>query len=105
MKTPIKATLQKYGLTEELWIEILQNQGGVCPICLKLPSKERFVVDHQHIRGYKEKSPEEKRKFIRGILCWFCNRYYVTRGITIEKAENVVLYLEDYESRRFWHTK
>ena len=100
MKTPTKVTLDKYGLTEDLWIEMLQEQGGVCYICQKMPSKKRFVIDHQHVPNYKKLSPEKKRAYIRAILCWWCNKSYMGKGITLEKAQNMITLLKEYEERK-----
>ncbi len=97
---PTKATLRKYGLSEEDWRRILDEQGGVCPICEKVPSTGRFVIDHFHARGFKKMSPEEKRACVRGLTCWFDNHSFLGRGITVAKARNVVAYLERFEARR-----
>ena len=100
IKEPRPATLKKYGLELDDWKELLAQQGYRCPICKHIPSTGRFVVDHFHAQGYKKMSPEKKRKYIRGILCSYCNHWHVAKGITIERAENVVTYLKNYEARR-----
>ena len=97
---PSSATLKKYGLSAEEWLKILESQGGVCPICKKVPSTGRFVVDHDHVPKFKEKPPEERKLYVRGLLCWWCNHTYVGRAITIAKAEAVVEYLKTYVARR-----
>lgn len=54
-----------YGCTEEMYMEMLQNQGGKCAICLSLEPGGRwgnFYVDHSHKTGG-----------IRGLLCHRCN--------------------------------
>jgi hypothetical protein len=96
---PIPATLRKYGLTLDEWVTILALQGNVCPICGKVPSSGRFVIDHEHKRNYKKLSLEQRKKAVRGITCFYCNRYYLSKGITIKKAQNIVQYLQDYQSR------
>jgi hypothetical protein len=98
-KVPTKITLEKYGLNPELYRLMAECQGNVCYVCQKLPKSERLNVDHFHVKGFKKMAPEEKRKHIRGLLCFFCNRYYVGRCITIAKAKRVVEYLEAYERR------
>jgi hypothetical protein len=100
IRIPSKATLKKYGLSEQDWTDILRSQGNVCAVCHKEPSTGRFVTDHYHVRGFKKMIPEEKRKYVRGILCTHCNRFYLAKGITIEKAKNIVKYLELHESRK-----
>ncbi len=37
---------------------------------------------------------------MRGLLCWYCNAKFLSRGMTLDKARNLVQYLEDYESRK-----
>ncbi len=100
IKAPSEATLQKYGLTEAEWLSILASQGNVCAICKKVPTTGRFVTDHEHVKGWKKQPPEQRKLAVRGVLCHFCNHYYLSRGITVAKARNVVLYLEAYAARK-----
>jgi hypothetical protein len=97
---PTPATLKKYGLTSQEWWDILHGQGDVCPICKKVPSTGRFVIDHEHVRGWKDMPPDERKLYVRGITCWFCNHSYLGRGITVDKAMNTVSYLAAYAERR-----
>jgi hypothetical protein len=96
---PKPKTLAKYGLTLEDWRAILDGQGGVCFVCQKAPTSGRLCVDHEHRPGWKKKPPEERKKAVRGLLCFFCNHYYVGRAITVEKARNVVAYLVRHAQR------
>ena len=97
--TPSDATLKKYGLSVVEWRAIAEHQGNVCSICRILPVKRRLCIDHEHVRGWKKMPPAQRKLFVRGLLCWFCNHFYVGRAITIEKARNVVAYLEKYRER------
>lgn len=99
INTPSKATLKKYGLEEDEWRAILESQNGVCFVCEKEPSKGRLCIDHEHAKGWKKMPPEKRKLYVRGLLCWVCNHYYLGRGINIPKAKNVVRYLEQYEAR------
>lgn len=63
--------LKTYGITLEEYKEKLDSQGGVCYICKKV--YPRMNVDHMHIKGFKKLSLEEKKKYVRGILCFVCN--------------------------------
>lgn len=94
VRAPKPATLARYGLTEAEWRGILEAQGGVCFVCQKLPPSGRLCTDHEHVKGWKKKPPEERKRYVRGILCWVCNHYYLGRGITVAKARRVVEYLE-----------
>lgn len=98
---PTPATLKRYGLSAEEWQGILKAQGGVCGICGLVPRNKttgaiRFVVDHEHVRGWKKLPPEERKMWVRGLVCFWCNFTYLGRGITLAKARNVVKYLERY---------
>src|SRR4030067_3589897 len=89
LAVPSKATLDKYGLDEQQWLQILKDQGWVCPICLKRPNpnkktgKVRFVTDPYHAKGFKKMSAEQKAANVRGITDWFCTHSYLGRGITL----------------------
>lgn len=99
VRPPRQQTLKKYGLDKRGWMEILDRQGGVCAICKRVPSSGRFVVDHLHVQGYRRMKPEKKRVFVRGLLCTHCNRFYVAKGITIEKARAILDYLIEFNER------
>lgn len=99
ISTPSKATLSKYGLSEAEWRVILERQNGVCFVCEREPSKGRLCIDHEHAKGWKKMPPEKRKLYVRGLLCWVCNHYYLGRGITIAKAQNVAKYLIEYENR------
>ena len=96
IKVPSKQTLEKYGLTAEEWLSILEKQGNKCPICRKVPSTGRFVIDHLHVRGYKKLPSDERKKLVRGILCWVDNNRLLSKGVTIEKLENAIEYLKKF---------
>ncbi len=99
LQVPSKATLQRYGLSVEEWRALADKQDHVCFICRKPPKNARLCIDHYHAKGWKKMPAEDRKKYVRGLLCWFCNHYYVGRAITIEKASRVVLYLQNYEKK------
>lgn len=98
---PKPETLKKYGLTEAEWLAILESQGGVCAICSKLPPSGRLVVDHEHVVRWKHLKPEARKLYIRGVLCWVCNHYYLGRSMNLQKAKNVVRYLEEHQRKLY----
>ncbi len=100
LKVPSAATLKKYGLNEAAWLELAASQGNVCAICKKEPSSGRLNVDHEHVKGYKKMDALDRPKYIRGLLCYICNFRVLTRGMTLEKARNAVIYLENYALRK-----
>lgn len=97
---PTYGTLAKYGWELHEWLAMLDSQGWVCPICERMPSTGKFVTDHFHEPGWAAMPPQERKKYIRGLTCWSDNRYLLGRGITSERAENVLRYLRDFEERR-----
>lgn len=99
---PAPPTLAKYALTAEEWCSILAAQGWICPICRKFPKTGRFVTDHEHVRGWADmvkRGDASRKRYVRGVTCWFCNHYRLTRSITPEIALNVASYLEAYHER------
>lgn len=100
ISVPSKATLRKYGLDSQAWLAILESQGWVCAICKKVPKTGRLVTDHAHVPRFKKLSPEKRRAQVRGLTCWWCNHIHLGRGISIDKARNVVAYLQAFDATR-----
>jgi hypothetical protein len=99
IREPSAATLKKYGMTLETWASIVQRQGHACAICVQVPSSGRLCIDHDHVKGWKKMPPAKRRVYVRGVVCWRCNHYYLGRGISIARARNVVSYLEAYAQK------
>lgn len=99
LKEPSLNTLKRYGLSLSEWKEIAQSQNHVCYVCQKLTTTGRLCIDHEHAKGWKKMPPEQRKLYVRGLLCWVCNHYYVGRGITIQKALLVAEYLKKYSER------
>lgn len=99
LRVPTKGTLKKYGMTEEEWRRIVKAQGYVCAICRRVPQSGRLCIDHQHVRGWKRMRPEDRRRYVRGIVCFLCNGKCVNKWVTIERAQAVIDYLKRYEKR------
>ena len=98
IRQPSVTTLEKYGLVLEEWKTIWESQGKKCPVCEKEPktqSPTEFMIDHAHVKGWKNMSPEQRKKYVRGILCYFCNRFYLAKAISIQKAKNIIKYLSN----------
>ena len=85
-----------YGITEREYNKLLKLQKGVCALCGNPPKNVSLHVDHVHVVGFKKLPPEEKRKFIRGILCFRCNKFKVGR-LDYEWSKKITDYLEKYE--------
>jgi DNA-directed RNA polymerase subunit RPC12/RpoP len=97
--TPTKATLKKYGLSEKEWREMLESQHCVCFVCGKEPPGQRLAIDHEHVKQWKKKPPEQRKKYVRGLLCTYCNFRLLRKGMTLEKARKIVEYLENYQNK------
>lgn len=83
---------KRYGITEEQWKQIFNDQGGKCCLCqrtekqIKKSKSKYFVVDHNHETGE-----------IRGLLCGFCNRTVLA---VIGECPNFAMRLHTYLSRK-----
>ncbi len=100
VRVPRPETLRRYGLTEAEWLRILRRQKGTCAVCRTVPKSGRLCTDHEHVKGWKKMKPEQRKRYVRGILCYFCNHWYVGRCITVAKAKNILEYLTRYEAER-----
>ena len=98
IKEPRPATLKKYGLSLNEWKNILAEQGYRCPICKNVLYKTTNI-DHFHAKGWVNMPDERRKSYIRGVTCWYCNKNAIYKGVTIEKACNLVDYLVDFEKR------
>lgn len=60
-----KQALKKYGLTPDMYRQVLEAQSGVCDICKGPPNgkDDQYHVDHDHVTGR-----------VRGLLCTRCNQ-------------------------------
>ncbi len=62
-----------YGITRDEWTNILIRQEGTCYICRQMPKSGILCVDHIHVLKYKSMLPEQRKKYVRGLLCYMCN--------------------------------
>ena len=67
-----KSTLkQKYGITQEIYLAIYDDQGGKCYFCDEhrpISGRRKLAIDHNH---------DEDMGFVRGLLCSPCNTNWV----------------------------
>lgn len=98
-RMPAASTLKKYGLSLPDWIELFNRKNGCCHICGRSFEGRRANIDHVHVRGWKKMAPEQRRGYIRGLLCYQCNKFMVMRGITSEKLYQGWQYMRAYEVR------
>ncbi len=78
----------KYGLSLEEYDSLLESTNKSCWMCGR--KEGRLCIDHVHVPGYKKMPAEEKKKYVRSILCFLCN----TSLHGIEKRKNARFYLD-----------
>ena len=78
---------KKYGISLIQYNKKLKNQMWSCDICKKHRSsfKKSLAVDHNHKTGV-----------IRGLLCYFCNKFRVGRN-DLASATALYEYMRKYE--------
>jgi hypothetical protein len=102
IKPPTPTTLRRYGLTAEEWLAILAAQDWRCGVrtCLKTGGGVRWNTDHDHVPGWAKKPPEERKRYVRGVLCPWCNHRRVNSRMRAVEAQAIADYLAAYEARR-----
>ena len=101
MNIPKAVTLKKYGLSEQEWEKLYYKYGARCHCCLRIPPSGKYYVDHEHLKDYKKFPIEVRRKAVRGLCCFHCNRRLLQRGNdNIKKLSNAIRYLKDYENKK-----
>ena len=100
-RVPSKQTLKKYGLTEDEWRAILNTQGGGCGVCGNVPDSGTLHIDHDHVKGWKSLAPNERRQYVRGIICWYDNSVLLRRGVSVRRLRAAADYLERYENKPY----
>lgn len=85
--------LRKYGITLEEYQDMVAMQDGKCAICKK--ATEILHVDHRHLPpdDWKHMLPADKKKYIRGLLCFNCNTGIGNLQDNIEIIESAAIYL------------
>lgn len=97
---PTLATLAKYGWDVHRFVLTVRTQQGRCACCGNIPSTGRLCIDHFHAKGWKTMPPEQRRLYCRGLVDWWCNSRFLSRGITLERSEKVTAYLRRFEAVR-----
>lgn len=97
----IKYIYKTYGITQEQYEVMLKSQNGCCKICGKPETKKdksgtvcSLAIDHVHVDGFDELQPEEKAKYVRGLLCYRCNMLLGYSNDSYELLESAITYLK-----------
>lgn len=93
---PSPQTLRKYGLHLDEWTAYA---GEGCRICGRSWDVVKPVVDHAHVRSWKRMPPEERRLYVRGVVCISCNHFILSRYANPAKLRAAAEYLEAYVIR------
>lgn len=100
IKPPGVATLRRYGLTVVEWLALLKAQGWRCPVCRKTGAGVTWNTDHDHVPGWAKRPAAERKRYVRGVLCAYCNHRRVNSRMSAEEAQRIATYLAEYERRR-----
>lgn len=97
-RLPVNKTLNRYGITLYEWLSMLNAQRWACGCCGK--TQQLWNIDHHHVKGWNKMSKAERKKWVRGILCWRCNKLVVGSHLTYEESKKITTYLRLFEARR-----
>ena len=78
-------------------IRRLKAQGWQCPVCERRVA--RWNTDHAHVPGWRHMEPSERKQFVRGILCAYCNHRRVNSHMSAAEAARIAKYLKSWEKR------
>lgn len=83
----------RYGITAEVYDDLLKYQNGVCAICGQPDKRKMLGVDHNHATGK-----------IRGLLCHSCNVFIGHARESSAILEKAITYLssEKVPTKRVW---
>lgn len=89
-----------YSMPPEVYDQILEGQGGVCPICrISNGQTKRLAVEHAHNLPGCEHPPEQAcERCWRGICCGRCNE--LLARFTPEQLMRAIHYLADPPAQR-----
>jgi recombination endonuclease VII len=94
VKQAIQYRRQVYGITEEQYQRMIQEQNGVCFLCLET---RPLCIDHDHNQcGHAGRNA--CAGCIRGLLCDQCNRRHLPWAEKHERWQSEVV--KDYLKRR-----
>ena len=88
---------REYNLTQDVFLELLEKQNHACKICKRLFTASLVpVVDHDHACC---SATPTCGLCTRALLCHGCNKVLGLLYDNLERAKNVVSYLEEYGNR------
>lgn len=84
-----------YGLSKPEYIQLFEDQNYECGVCSTkiTPFTKLAHVDHVHVDGYKKFAADEKKKYVRGMLCSTCNAGIGMLGDDVDVVLRAARYL------------
>jgi len=92
-----KYLLDKYGWTLVEYNQLGKLQKWLCAICGK---KYRLNLDHEHLLKDKKQPGSAKRYKVRGLICWKCNKYLISRHKDSRMLRKATEYLDCPPARK-----
>lgn len=89
--------LARMGLTVEKFDQMLEAQGGVCAVCLKIADK--WHIDHDHNCCPCSKTTKLCGKCVRGLLCQKCNYLLGNSLDSVDILFGAIRYLEEWNAQ------
>ncbi len=78
----LRAIKGTYGLSEQEYLTLVEQQNGKCVICQKA---KKLTIDHDHSTG-----------IVRGLLCYRCNSWIAYLEEDRDIADKAKLYLRRF---------
>lgn len=104
-KVKLDRFYKTYGITDIMWNVLFISQRHVCAICKTMPVSGILCIDHIHQKGFKNMPPEEKAKYVRGLLCYMCNVAIKGFDKTVDGRRNRQRLEGTYEYFKKYHLK
>ncbi len=81
-KCLLKWRVKVYGITEDIFRQMMKAQKNLCPICKEKCTENSFCIDHCHTTN-----------LVRGLLCGHCNKMLGNSKDNIQIFKNAIKYL------------
>ncbi len=83
-----------YGVDPKEFWKLHARGCGICGHQWK-KGERQLAIDHEHVPGFHGLHHDQKRKYVRGLLCILCNKHRMG-AVDLDIARRMVAYLEAY---------